>query len=174
MKTVSFANIAGNPGDNLALAAALGLKVNTSDIYNALDQTAAGKVLDARQGKVLNDAISDIITLLWTNPNSTLAESDVVVGDLSAYRFIDIECYYTEANDATSIQRFSIGNGGILSILAFDTSGSALNCVNYTTRRFSWKNSTTIHFQSGNMVYTSSPYIGWDNRCVPRRIWGVK
>ena len=37
-------------------------KVNTSDVYNALDQAAAGKVLDARQGKVLKD-LNDAINL---------------------------------------------------------------------------------------------------------------
>ena len=34
------------------------LKVNLSDVYNALDQTAAGKVLDARQGKALSDLVT--------------------------------------------------------------------------------------------------------------------
>jgi hypothetical protein len=33
-------------------------KVNTADIYNALDCIIAGKVLDARQGKVLSDAVT--------------------------------------------------------------------------------------------------------------------
>ncbi|MBT1702969.1 hypothetical protein [Chryseosolibacter indicus] len=32
-------------------------KVNITDVYNALDQVLAGKVLDARQGKVLKDLI---------------------------------------------------------------------------------------------------------------------
>ncbi len=37
---------------------ALNSKVNTSDIVNSLGVTASGKVLDARQGKVLSDAIT--------------------------------------------------------------------------------------------------------------------
>lgn len=40
------------------LETALGNKVNTSDIANNLTTTTAGKVLDATQGKALNDSIS--------------------------------------------------------------------------------------------------------------------
>lgn len=43
------------------LETSLGNKVNTSDIANNLTTTTAGKVLDARQGKALNDAISNSV-----------------------------------------------------------------------------------------------------------------
>lgn len=39
-------------------------KVNTSDVVNNVVTTAAGKVLDARQGKTLNDSISTLNTNL--------------------------------------------------------------------------------------------------------------
>lgn len=39
-------------------------KVNTSDVVNNLTTTTAGKVLDARQGKVLADLIGDAITYI--------------------------------------------------------------------------------------------------------------
>lgn len=39
-------------------------KVNTSDIANNLTTTTSGKVLDARQGKVLNDLIGDAISYI--------------------------------------------------------------------------------------------------------------
>ena len=42
----------------------LALKVDTSSIANNLTTTAEGKVLDARQGKALNDAISGVNTAL--------------------------------------------------------------------------------------------------------------
>lgn len=35
-------------------------KLNTSDVYNALDRVLEGKALDARQGKVLNDLIAEL------------------------------------------------------------------------------------------------------------------
>lgn len=44
-------------------------KVNTTDVYNALDQVIAGKVLDARQGKVLSDLIAALTTA--SVPDST-------------------------------------------------------------------------------------------------------
>lgn len=117
--------------------------------------------------------VGDIITLLWTNPSSTLAESDVVLGDLSAYRFIDIEVMFGE-NNPTIIQRFRTYADGYLSIHTMDTSLSGLNTINFTVRTFTWKDNTTIHFQLGNMVWSSEPYKSWNNRCVPKRIWGVK
>lgn len=42
------------------LATLLGAKVNTADVVNILTQTTAGKVLDARQGKALSDAITTL------------------------------------------------------------------------------------------------------------------
>ena len=39
-------------------------KVNTSDVVNNLTTTTAGKVLDARQGKLLADLIGDAITYI--------------------------------------------------------------------------------------------------------------
>lgn len=46
------------------LETALGNKVNTSDIANNLTTTTAGKVLDATQGKALNDSISTTNTAI--------------------------------------------------------------------------------------------------------------
>ena len=46
------------------LETTLGNKVNTSDIANNLTTTTAGKVLDATQGKALNDSISTINTAI--------------------------------------------------------------------------------------------------------------
>lgn len=47
---------------NQTLETELGNKVNKSDIANNLTTTTAGKVLDATQGKALNDSISDTNT----------------------------------------------------------------------------------------------------------------
>lgn len=49
-------------------------KLDTSSVYNGLDQETAGQVLDAYQGKVLNDnltALSDSIAVKaeWTGTN---------------------------------------------------------------------------------------------------------
>lgn len=54
-------------------------KVNTTDVYNALDCIVAGKVADARQLKVLND----FITALQTGKEDTLNKSNDV-GDMAS------------------------------------------------------------------------------------------
>ena len=46
-------------------------KVNTTDVYNALNSVVAGKVLDARQGKVLKDLI-DALTTTVSNISSNV------------------------------------------------------------------------------------------------------
>ncbi len=51
--------------------ALLALKVNLTDVVNDLNQTTSGKVLDGRQGKVLNDLITGLNT-------SKVATADVV------------------------------------------------------------------------------------------------
>jgi hypothetical protein len=44
--------------EGVDIVTVLASKVNVTDVYNALDAVVSGKVLDARQGKVLNDAIA--------------------------------------------------------------------------------------------------------------------
>jgi len=72
-KTVTFSQIAGAPTDNAALSLALAAKLDTSKVYDGLDKTVAGFALDAKQGKVLSDAINAIST--YTDLNVTLDDS---------------------------------------------------------------------------------------------------
>ena len=51
----------------------IGLKLDKSDVYNGLDQTSAGKALDARQGVVLNTAISGKISSTEKGANNGVA-----------------------------------------------------------------------------------------------------
>lgn len=67
-KTVTFSQIAGAPTDNTALSQALAAKLDTSKVYDGLDKTVAGFALDAKQGKVLNDAINAIKELVAITP----------------------------------------------------------------------------------------------------------
>lgn len=57
----------------------LGAKVNTSDIVDNLTTTVAGKVLDARQGKALSDAITQsTASVAWLpNPQTTLTNTNL-------------------------------------------------------------------------------------------------
>lgn len=64
-------------------------KLNTSDVYNALDQLLAGKALDARQGKVL----SDLCTFLRADLNSHLLAVNphgITPATISAYTILEI------------------------------------------------------------------------------------
>ena len=51
----------GNPVQNKVITGALNSKIDNSNIVNDLTTVAAGKVLDARQGKVLADLIGAAI-----------------------------------------------------------------------------------------------------------------
>ena len=60
-------------------------KLNISDVVNNLTTTASGKVLDARQGKVLNDNIcKETVDLLLYYEGS----SSNLNGNISNYRFL--------------------------------------------------------------------------------------
>jgi hypothetical protein len=50
--------------EGVNLVTLLAQKVNTTDIYNALDGIIAGKTLDARQGKVLNNLITALTSVV--------------------------------------------------------------------------------------------------------------
>jgi hypothetical protein len=62
--------------EGVDIATLLSGKVNTSDVYNALDQLIAGKVLDARQGKVLKDLID-------TNTAAISANTTAIAGKVN-------------------------------------------------------------------------------------------
>jgi hypothetical protein len=73
--------------DEGTIAALTTAKINITDIYNALDSVVAGKVLDSRQGKVLNDAIGVVSAALATfiartdNPNA-VTKAQVGLGNV--------------------------------------------------------------------------------------------
>lgn len=62
----------------------LGNKVNTSDVANNLTTTAAGKVLDARQGKTLNDskANTNLLGQKWSSSTSYLVGQYCISGNV--------------------------------------------------------------------------------------------
>ena len=72
-------------------------KLNKSDVYNGLDYTEAGKALDARQGKALNDAVagkvntSDVANNVTTTKAGKVLDArqgkalhDAVIGKISS------------------------------------------------------------------------------------------
>jgi hypothetical protein len=69
-----------------------GSKLNKTDVYNALDYAIAGKALDARQGKALNDLITINATAIANLVTAVSNKVDKVVGkDLSTNDYTTAE-----------------------------------------------------------------------------------
>lgn len=81
------------------MAAALALKLDAANVYNGLDKTAAGYALDARQGKVLGDAIAERNLKTYTSVTQLglTAQSATI---LSAYNALpDGSALYAQSED---------------------------------------------------------------------------
>lgn len=109
------------PGSNVAVSdtvekqiedinTALGTKVNTADIANNLTTTAAGKVLDARQGKALNDVLVPKANqaVIATRQTNLTASRAYKVGD----QFIYNNTLYRATAAISSGGTINIGSGG--------------------------------------------------------------
>lgn len=85
-------------------------KVNTSDIANNLTTTAAGKVLDARQGKALNDVLVPKANqaVIATRQTNLTASRAYKVGD----QFIYNNTLYRATAAISSGGTINIGSGG--------------------------------------------------------------
>jgi hypothetical protein len=81
--------LGNDPNFATTITNALAGKVNATDIVNALTQVATGKVLDASQGKVLNDLITALqgtVTANTKNITSTLTKPSTRLGSLGNRR----------------------------------------------------------------------------------------
>ena len=63
-------------------------KLNTSDVYNALDYTLSGKALDARQGKALKDLIDGLTTAIGTKEDAITKSTGILSWSGSAWAWI--------------------------------------------------------------------------------------
>jgi len=86
--------------EGVDLVTLLAGKVNTTDIYNALDCIVAGKVADARQVKVLND----LITTLRADVNANTTA--IGLRELSSNKSQDIETDKASTTKFSSIKAF--------------------------------------------------------------------
>lgn len=113
--------------------------------------------------------------LLWTNssPASGFAAQTVSV-DLSRYNFVEIESS-PFAGDDRVIQKFPVGKNGHLFFMYLnaDTASDAAHMLNGVSRSVSVTTSG-VTFGNGMMVYSGGAYVGWTNRAIPTRIWGIK
>lgn len=63
--------------EGVNLVTLLAGKVNVSDVYNSLDCIIAGKVLDARQGKVLNDLITTLTSVVASKQDTLVSGTTI-------------------------------------------------------------------------------------------------
>ena len=96
---------------------ALALKVNVSDIENDLTGTTAGKVLDARQGKVLDDKVSELKSALSASNRITANVANIIKinlldrnGELDNYYW-----YYDGVHDLSRLYNSGAGTYLIVS-----------------------------------------------------------
>ncbi len=75
--------ILANYPEGVNLVLALAGKIETSAIINTLTETTAGKVLDARQGKALMDAITAKVVNNLSSSNSIAPTKDAVIAALA-------------------------------------------------------------------------------------------
>ncbi|WP_278035879.1 hypothetical protein [Flavobacterium nitratireducens] len=81
--------------EGVDLVTLLAGKVNVSDVYNALDCVVTGKVADARQLKVLNDALTALTTTVSGKEDSSNKVTDIEANKANAGKFGDIPSWIT-------------------------------------------------------------------------------
>ncbi len=120
--------------EGLDLITAFNTKVNLTDVANQLTQTESGKVLDARQGKVLNDIIvalkagsSETIASLKTSIN-TLATTLLEKLDETAYnqnRLTDQTSLTSHTTDTSNPHTVTKGQIGLANVPNVDATSRA-------------------------------------------------
>lgn len=159
------------PGSNVAVSdtvekqiedinTALDTKVNTADIANNLTTTAAGKVLDARQGKALNDVLVPKANqaVIATRQTNLTASRAYKVGD----QFIYNNTLYRATAAISSGGTINIGSGGNATT-ADDVTTQISNLANQDYK-FGTSISLSPYTSSGNaFTAPSDGYVRFSN-----------
>lgn len=158
--------------DYFATKQALTSKVNTSDIANNRTTTASGKVLDARQGKALNDALttkvntSDLSQYIETIGNTPLKPNGYSVG----YIFLATNGKFYKVTSTISASTSITVNGNcekiyfnnfIYSDLAVTTRGNFFKGNQYLTDSRTSSNISVGDLINSNVQFaTGSEFLG--------------
>ena len=84
-------------------------KLDTSSVYNGLDQETAGQVLDAYQGKVLNDNLTALSDSLTGKLNKTIATTTGAFNSETIYKYAN----NVLENIRTNIDNYTTGIYGV-------------------------------------------------------------
>jgi len=108
--------------------------LNTSPLYNNLDQTNEGYALDARQGKILDDKISEKLNKNYSS--LTTLPSELTIGDkLLVNRLNDTYIINYEDLSSKIISEITPANIGALPVSGGTTSGNIIVGPAGTTRQ---------------------------------------
>ena len=136
-------------------------KVNTSDIANNLTTTAAGKVLDARQGKALNDVLVTKTneTVIATRQANTTASKNYKVGD----QFILNNVLYRVTAAINSGSQITSGNSAAADNITTQISNIATSTPVASVEVLKALNVATVRILSKSLTASSG---GWKQICT--------
>lgn len=113
-------------------------------------------------------------TLLWTNPDPTVAfAAQTVELDLSEYDEIELEYVdFVQHQNVMPLLRVPIGDRGSMNMM-IGNSGYSTGLMFTANRRF-LVSSTGVTFEGGNGTPTGYNLTARTDTCIPRKIYGIK
>jgi hypothetical protein len=116
--------------------------------------------------------------LIWENPNHTAGISAATTINVDTTQYNEFEVISTFVNALDSLtQTFKCPQGYKLNtaLVSLDTTTTGYAAINYVCRQIDvGVDPNKIVIGAGYMFYQGALYAGWDARCVPQYIYGIK
>lgn len=151
-------------------------------VANNLVTMLPGSVLDARQGKVLDERISGLYSdmkpaLLWENPNltSVFLEQEVIIAS-DDYDILEIFYIYSINNETSRVRTYSeriFKRNAMLGTTLHVITSDPQNRINLFERRINYINNTTFHVQSCAQ-FVNQTSVERNDACIPYKVFGYK
>lgn len=164
----------GNNGDWIAITVNDVIQTNPQIEYG--DVTEYEPYIKSLKGLTESRFIKD---LLWENASPTSSFTPQTLSNVDLSKYEEIEIWHTFIDtiaDNITIQRFknyTVNNYLRNTFLNAETSASVTTFLNACSRKFSITENG-ITFEESNMIYNGSVYAGWNSRCIPLKIYGIK
>lgn len=116
--------------------------------------------------------------LIWENPDHTagVSTSTTITVDTTQYNEFEVISTFLNATDSIS-GTFKCPRGYKLdtALVSLDTTVTGYAAINYVCRPIDIGiDPNKIVIGAGYMFYQGALYSGWDARCVPQYIYGIK